>query len=734
MASSPSTTRPWFQVGQARRYIAETIGADTANPSFNPAISEMGKRYQKDAAELTLRYTEIQDLATDVLESSTDEQTRKDVIYQLADFCMKIHDIDSGELYVLTSAGRKNALVALLQLERELRENANKEFDDLDDNLKDKLRFVLEFSFSSMQPAGSAADDRQIGTSFMYSMLPVLSGIDMGNNPVITICEAKNRANIPLTAEEKSFLDRYQYMKDGHQEIKTVFTAKEINRYFDGFVQQSAIINKDNNDANFAQNKLKLSCDLLNNIRGYIHTKNINYVALYNLIDNEQIKTVIDCINFCEQGDADKSYEAILKEVDTLSKDVSFACKAYLHAYGYKVGSLDKYFDAYNVSLNGLRVTWGTSEQAKEETDLLRDKVADTAPPAPTKKHGSTIKIVEPMIPVQTDIEANTDEPSEQLDDNIDMGTNNNIPANEAIETTQKEIAENDVATGDQDTKQALNDTVAVKEQAKVEEPTSVTHTVKHGRKPATIQGWLYHKIKQAYLSDENTTEEMKAKFANMTHQEQLELLRREENKHYIQKEKDAVRRAINKYDTLSYEQQKEVAELSEGYDYFGELLANKKEEIRIATEKHDSEIRERAQLHKEQQRAEKKRFTEMSEEEKAKFDINTVICEIKYQTALGALTKNGNAFFQSLLSSELDKQGITRVLTDAEITSIKFDTLYRFIQTASDVMLKKDVTPYMLTTEEVKETEQFKEATKGYIDNEENNVAEFFNTFGNRA
>ena len=700
MASKPSQTRSWFQTSQARRALAEKTGRETSNPAFNPAFSEILKKYNKDAIELTVAYTELQILAKEVLGNDLDEKNRKEVIDKLADFCLQIQSIDDDELYVLTTAGRKNALVALLQLERDLRENPAVNFESLKEDIKDRVKISYNLPFALRNE--SIRDETQIGTYFLYGMLPVLHNIDMGYNAVTTIYQAKQRAGIKLTKIEEEIYENYNSLTNGHIEIKTGFTAREIEKCFESFLKQSNEINQKVKDDSFISSKFKLSCDLVNTVIKHMHTKDVDYKNLHNQIKNEELKTLMECIGFCEQVLPDVNYDKLLKRVDNLSKDLSFACKMVLHSYGYKAsGELGKYFDFYKIRLNGSYIDWGIGKNKS----LLGSK-------SNAEK-----------------LSATTNDPIVKTGKKITISENNALSLNEKTEGNPNktlDVVENadvvniDVAEGDQlkanGSVNNLKNSVKNVEKSKNNE-TSISNAV---------QGWLYQKIKQAYLSNKNTTEKMKAMFSNMTHEEQLELLMKNENKHFIDKVQKDVKQAIEKYETLSCEKKKEIDELSQGNDTLYEMLTEKKENIEQVTKQLEDSIRNRANIFKMQQRIEKKRNSNMSSDEKVRFDINNLICEIKYQTALGALTKNGKAFFESMLSSELDKQGISKVLTESDITTIKFETLYHFIQSASDVMLKEDVTPFLLTTEQVKETSEFKKVTSKY-NNEEENITQFF-------
>ena len=700
MASKPSQTRSWFQTSQARRALAEKTGRETSNPAFNPAFSEILKKYNKDAIELTVAYTELQILAKEVLGNDLDEKNRKEVIDKLADFCLQIQSIDDDELYVLTTAGRKNALVALLQLERDLRENPAVNFESLKEDIKDRVKISYNLPFALRNE--SIRDETQIGTYFLYGMLPVLHNIDMGYNAVTTIYQAKQRAGIKLTKIEEEIYENYNSLTNGHIEIKTGFTAREIEKCFESFLKQSNEINQKVKDDSFISSKFKLSCDLVNTVIKHMHTKDVDYKNLHNQIKNEELKTLMECIGFCEQVLPDVNYDKLLKRVDNLSKDLSFACKMVLHSYGYKAsGELGKYLDFYKIRLNGSYIDWGI----EKNKSLLGSKLNEEK------------------------LSATTNDPIVETGKKITISENNALSLNEKTEGNPNktlDVVENadvvniDVAEGDQlkanGSVNNLKNSVKNVEKSKNNE-TSISNAV---------QGWLYQKIKQAYLSNKNTTEKMKAMFSNMTHEEQLELLMKNENKHFIDKVQKDVKQAIEKYETLSCEKKKEIDELSQGNDTLYEMLTEKKENIEQVTKQLEDSIRNRANIFKMQQRIEKKRNSNMSSDEKVRFDINNLICEIKYQTALGALTKNGKAFFESMLSSELDKQGISKVLTESDITTIKFETLYHFIQSASDVMLKEDVTPFLLTTEQVKETSEFKKVTSKY-NNEEENITQFF-------
>ena len=687
MARSPSITKSFLQMDKARRYISEILGKSTKEKvsAHNIELDAACAEYQAVAENLLREYLRVQNLADAVLLNSSDLEERQDVINQLFDFSLMVHNLSNDELYVFIKAGRENSLGEMLDLEQKLRENKNMEFDKLDKNLKSRLLDLIEYSFYARSPAGSNYEERQIGTSFIYSMLGVLNGIDMGRSAVVNVVEAKKRAGIALSTQDEEMYSRYQFMHNGQVEMQTSMIANQIENRFEDFINRSSAIKNSNYEDRLVaiQNRLNIICDLLNGVRADIHSKHINQTTLYSMIENSEIKTIIDCMLFCEQPESYADVDELFKRVNSLSQDSAFACVVLLKAYGYSINKASKFLDTYQIGFNENGITWGEPQNSQNEEIFIKDMQNISSVPTVNTTNLAKNEIQEIVNPINVNFDEQDEENEQQAEDN-----------------TQKESA---------------NKVLAHK-------------NGKGGRKPETIEGWLYNKIKQMYLADENTTDEMRAQFANMSYDEQVAVLREDDKR--IRNLKESIKRAIHNYENLSPEKQKEIDELSKGYHYLDKLLEEKKEDIRVKTEEQTREIRERVDEYRKELRAQKAKYDAMSEEEKVKREANRLVASVKYETGLNALTKNGKALFLSRLSTIIDEESASKVLTEDDISNIKLDALYGFISTASEVMVKKDITPYMLSTEDVKETEEYKKLTQNTEDEKEKNIEEFFSMF----
>lgn len=687
MARSPSITKSFLQMDKARRYISEILGKSTKEKvsAYNVELDAACAEYQAVAENLLREYLRVQNLADAVLLNSSDLEERQDVINQLFDFSLMVHNLSNDELYVFIKAGRENSLGEMLDLEQKLRENKNIEFDKLDKNLKSRLLDLIEYSFYARSPAGSNYEERQIGTSFIYSMLGVLNGIDMGRSAVVNVVEAKKRAGIDLSVQDEEMYSRYQFMHNGQVEMQTSMIANQIENRFEDFIKRSSAIKNSNYEDKLVaiQNRLNIICDLLNGVRADIHSKHINQTTLYSMIENSEIKTIIDCMLFCEQPESYADVDKLFKRVNSLSQDSVFACVVLLKAYGYSINKASKFLDTYQIGFNENGITWGEPQNSQNEEIFIKDMQNISSVPTVNTTNLAKNEIQEIVNPINVNFDEQDEENEQQAEDN-----------------TQKESA---------------NKVLAHK-------------NGKGGRKPETIEGWLYNKIKQMYLADENTTDEMRAQFANMSYDEQVAVLREDDKR--IRNLKESIKRAIHNYENLSPEKQKEIDELSKGYHYLDKLLEEKKEDIRVKTEEQTREIRERVDEYRKELRAQKAKYDAMSEEEKVKREANRLVASVKYETGLNALTKNGKALFLSRLSTIIDEESASKVLTEDDISNIKLDALYGFISTASEVMVKKDITPYMLSTEDVKETEEYKKLTQNTEDEKEKNIEEFFSMF----
>ena len=128
----------------------------------------------------------------------------------------------------------------------------------------------------------------------------------------------------------------------------------------------------------------------------------------------------------------------------------------------------------------------------------------------------------------------------------------------------------------------------------------------KAGRKPVKIDGWLFTYIKQEYLSDSQTTEEMRAQFANMSCEEQFSYLYNNRNQ-LIKQAKAEVQTAIANYEKLSPEKCAELDDLCATYPTFALKLEKKKDEIAKKQAEEIKAIRERTAKYKKELRESKK-------------------------------------------------------------------------------------------------------------------------------
>ena len=209
MSKKQSINTPYKFTDKTYRYLATVMGipADKIDRGFNPELMKKYNIYQNDAKLLFYKYAELQECATRVLAESSNDEEREEVLSHMADFCIMIHDLSDEELNVFLVDAQKNAFRDMLNLEKHLRENRGKTYSNLDHLLKDKLKPYKNFSFHSRIPGGTKVEYRQIGTSFIYSMLGTLNDVDMGKDSAICVYEAKLRAGITPTEKERIFYD-----------------------------------------------------------------------------------------------------------------------------------------------------------------------------------------------------------------------------------------------------------------------------------------------------------------------------------------------------------------------------------------------------------------------------------------------------------------------------------------------------------------------------------------------
>ena len=207
MSRKQSINVPYRFTNKTYRYLASEMGipADKMN-TFNPEFMKKYNTYQNDAKLLFYKSAELQDSASRVLSSSDDDDKRQTILQDMADFCVVIHGLSDEELNTFLVDAQKNAFCDMLNLERCLRESKTKEYSEINHFLKDRLKPYKNFSFNSHIPGGTKVEYRQIGTSFIYSMLGTLNGIDMGKDSACYVYEAKVRAGIkPTETEERIY-------------------------------------------------------------------------------------------------------------------------------------------------------------------------------------------------------------------------------------------------------------------------------------------------------------------------------------------------------------------------------------------------------------------------------------------------------------------------------------------------------------------------------------------------
>ena len=106
MARSPSITKSFLQMDKARRYISEILGKSTKEKvsAYNVELDAVCAEYQAVAENLLREYLRVQNLADAVLLNSSDFEERQDVINQLFDFSLMVHNLSNDELYVFIRA------------------------------------------------------------------------------------------------------------------------------------------------------------------------------------------------------------------------------------------------------------------------------------------------------------------------------------------------------------------------------------------------------------------------------------------------------------------------------------------------------------------------------------------------------------------------------------------------------------------------------------------------------
>lgn len=616
-------------MGKARKYIMETMGISRTehDSGYGILVDKYCKKYQVDAEVLVREYLNIQNLATEVLGQSADEQVRQKAIDKIADFCYQIAELDKKELFVFIKSGRQNALRDLLELEYELRNNYEENFENLEKSIKMRLSAFLNYSFASTFPAGSETnyDTRQLGSSFIYSILPSIHGIDMGAGAVAAACAAKERAGEPLTDTDKYNLDRHKNIKSGQMELKNMAVAKNIEKMYNSFIDQNIELNRHNGESDFVPKKLNLTCAFLNTMRENMYAKHTNPQMLAAQVSDPELKVLLDCLVYCEQP-SEIDYGVLQDSISIQPVDTAFACYLLLYAYGHdisNIGNIEKYFRAYNVGFNNGKIAWGQSPQVesheapKGEIEPKPARVEPAPEAAPAKKAPIIEEsIVEATAPQPTETLPNNAEPeaaesvdlepevkpaeplgSEPEKANILEPKDEEAPGREKLLEDVVEILESiDTNTTEEEFKKRAEETV--KQKAPTREKG------KPGRKPVDISGWLYTQIKQEYLNDSKTTDEMRAQFANMTHEEQFKLLHDADNYKYIRKVKAYVQRAIDRYEDLSPEEKKKIDDLSAGYELYNAKLSEKKAELKAQADKQTREIRERTKKYKQELRA----------------------------------------------------------------------------------------------------------------------------------
>lgn len=638
MSSKPSKDGPFLDKGKTSRSIREIYGFPHSSNAHDIQVNETSQRYVNEAQKLVNEYSQIQDLAESVLRNSSDLEARKEVIDKIADFCVKINELDIYTLKVFTEAGKNNSFGSLIILTKDLHEAHKEKIEDMDKKLRDRLSIFIDYSFGSKEAAGSYPNYelRQIGTSFMYSIMGALQGIDMGVDAVFAATEAKKRAGIALTANDLVNIEKYEMMIGYRTKNQSRLLAQELDNNFKDFVirYESPYDNEDKQTC--FDKKLDLVCNYVNNLRDAIHNKYINPQAVAYLVKEPGLKVMLDCVMMCENGESE-NYDKLLLEISQQPKYVALSCYLMFSAYGYDLSSLGQ--TGKHISALHLRITQegkigkiikqhGESVNLVKQLDKQNTTIKFSRIAQKDKSEVLSVESADATKSALIDV-TEEDDTSEKVSE-IDLLTRktevtqlNNQHKLEKVEDKQKEtkesvvIVENkekqDIESHSNQAKEGKNITAekmlrSTQNSTKIEETTTNKTEQQHkaGKKSVKIDGWLFTYIKQEYLSDSQTTEEMRAQFANMSCEEQFSYLYNNRNQ-LIKRAKAEVQTAIANYEKLTPEKRAELDDLCATYPTFALKLEKKKDEIAKKQAEEIKAIRERTAKYKKELRESKK-------------------------------------------------------------------------------------------------------------------------------
>ena len=638
MSAKPSKDGPFLDKGKTSRSVREMYGFPHSSNAHDIQVNETSQKYINEAQKLVNEYNQIQDWAEDVLRNSSDLETRKEVINKIADFCVKIYELDSATLTVFTEAGKANSFGSLIRLTKDLHESHKEKIEDMDKKLRDRLSIFIDYSFSSKEAAGSLSNYelRQIGTSYMYSIIGALQGVDMGVDAVFAATEAKKRAGIALTGADLANIERHEMMIGYRTKNQSRLLAQELDDNFKDFVfrYESPYDNEDKQKC--FDKKLDLVCNYVNNLRDAIHNKYINPQAVVSLVNEPELKVMLDCVMMCENGESE-NYNKLLLEISQQPKYVAFPCYLMFSAYGYDLSSLGQTGKHISALHLGITQEGKIGKIIKQNVESVKS-VKQLEKPKTTAKLGritqtdkSNLLSVESADATESElidisVEDDTFEKVSELDlltRKTEVTQLNNQHKLEKVEDKQKEtketvdIVENkkkqSIESHSNQDKESKNITAekmhsSTQNSTKIEETTTDKTEQQHkaGRKPVKINGWLFTYIKQEYLRDSQTTEEMRAQFANMSYEEQFSYLYNNRNQ-LIKCAKAEVQTAIANYEKLIPEERAELDDLCATYPTFALKLEKKKDEIAKKQAEEIKAIRERTAKYKKELRESKK-------------------------------------------------------------------------------------------------------------------------------
>ncbi len=638
MSAKPSKDGPFLDKGKTSRSIREIYGFPHSSNAHDIQVNETSQKYINEAQKLVNEYSQIQDLAEDVLRNSSDLEARKEVIDKIADFCVKINELDISTLKVFTEAGKNNSFGSLIILTKDLHEAHKEKIEDMDKKLRDRLSIFIDYSFSSKEAAGSLSNYelRQIGTSYMYSIIGALQGVDMGVDAVFAATEAKKRAGIALTGADLANIERHEMMIGYRTKNQSRLLAQELDDNFKDFVfrYESPYDNEDKQKC--FDKKLDLVCNYVNKLRDAMHNKYINPQAVVSLVNEPELKVMLDCVMMCENGESE-NYNQLLLEISQQPKYVALSCYIMFSAYGYDLSSLGQTGKHIGALHLGITQEGKIGKIIKQNVESVKS-VKQLEKPKTTVKLGRITQKNKPnLLSIESadltesaviDISVEDDDSKKvsELDTltyAMELARLNNQHKLEKMKDKKEETKEpivivedekkRDIELDNNQVKESKNITVEkipslTQNSTKTEEITTDKTEQQHkaGRKPVKIDGWLFTYIKQEYLSDSQTTEEMRAQFANMSYEEQFSYIYNNRNQ-LIKHAKAEVQTAIANYEKLIPEKRAELDDLCATHPVFSVKLEKKKDEIAKKQAEEIKAIRERTAKYKKELRESKK-------------------------------------------------------------------------------------------------------------------------------